>query len=166
MFMLVYLAMFGVKKGSIIAYESSWNFNFNHFTQSLVSLPKSYLDLLGYRFQQTSVTSRSTSYFLISFWLFFFFYGETLLLVLFNYSTPIDTISSSSFFILKQHVIFFLTTTPTKLVSLVNFYILVLTTSAFMYLTNLNYTYNYNYFRLGLFNSTVALISAFTFILL
>lgn len=160
--MLVYLAMFGTKKGSIIAYESSWNFSFNHFSTSFASSAKNIQTLLGYRFQFTSVTSRSTSYFLITFWLFFFFYGETLLLILFNYSTPIDTISSSSFFTIKQHVIFFLTTTPSKLVNYINFYILVLTTAAFTYLTNLNYTYNYNYFRTSLVSncivSTVALI--------
>ena len=159
--MLVYLAMFGVKKGSIIAYDSAWNFSFIHFSYGLASLKSHYDLLLGYRFQQTTITSRSTSYLLISFWLFFFFYGETLLLILFNYSTPIDTISSSSFFVFKQHVIFFLTTTPTKLVNFINFYIFVLTTSSFVYLTNLNYVYNYNYFRTSTLNSLIMVIVAF-----
>jgi hypothetical protein len=158
MFVLVYLAMFGLKKGSIVAYDSAWNFNFTEFSKTLISSRCKYSSLLGYRFQQTVVTSRSTSYFLIIFWLFFFFYGETLLLILFNYSTPVDTITSSSFFILKQHVIFFLITTPNKLITFINFYILVLTTSSFMYLTNLNYTYNYNYFRLTTMNSTLVLL--------
>ena len=155
MFMLVYLAMFGTKKGSIVAYESSWAFNFNTFSSGLSLSTKKLSNTLGYRFQQTSVTSRSTSYFLIFFWLFFFFYGETLLLVLFNYSTPIDTISSSSFFGIKQHIVFFLTTTPTKLVNFINFYITVLTTAAFMYLTNLNFSYNYRYFKLNFINTNV-----------
>lgn len=153
--MLVYLAMFGTKKGSIVAYESSWAFNFNTFSSGLSLSTKKLSNTLGYRFQQTSVTSRSTSYFLIFFWLFFFFYGETLLLVLFNYSTPIDTISSSSFFGIKQHIVFFLTTTPTKLVNFINFYITVLTTAAFMYLTNLNFSYNYRYFKLNFINTNV-----------
>ena len=164
--MLVYLAMFGVKKGSIVAYDSAWNFSFMEFNKATIFAQSKYLSLLGYRFQQTVVTSRSTSYFLIVFWLFFFFYGETLLLILFNYSTPIDTISSSSFFILKQHVIFFLKTTPNKLVSFVNFYILVLTSSSFMYLTNLNYTYNYNYFKLATINSTLILTIALASVVL
>jgi NADH:ubiquinone oxidoreductase subunit 5 (subunit L)/multisubunit Na+/H+ antiporter MnhA subunit len=155
MFMLVYLAMFSTKKGSIIAYESSWGFSFNAFSAGLSHNCNKLQHSLGYRFQQTSVTSRSTSYFLISFWLFFFFYGETLLLVLFNYSTPIDTISSSSFFGIKQHVVFFLTTTPTKLINFINFYIAVLTASAFLYLTNLNFSYNYYYFRLSFLNTTL-----------
>ena len=162
MFTLVYLAMFGVKKGSIIAYESSWNFNFTQFASALSKQQLKLRSLFGYRFQQTSITSRSTSYFLISFWLFFFFYGETLLLIVFNYSTPIDTISSSSFLTLKQHVIFFLTTTPTKLISFVNFYIFVLTSSAFLYLTNLNYSYNYTYFRLSSLNSLTVTVVALT----
>lgn len=166
MFMLVYLAMFGVKKGSIVAYESSWNFSFNHFSTSIAHNVSNLQKLLGYRFQFTSVTSRSTSYFLISFWLFFFFYGETLLLILFNYSTPIDTISSSSFFVIKQHVIFFITTTPSKLVSYINFYILILTTAAFTYLTNLNYAYNYNYFRANLLSNSIVPIIAIVYFLL
>jgi hypothetical protein len=67
MFTLVYLAMFGVKKGSIVAYESSWNFNFSQFASALAATPAHLKSVFGYRFQQTSVTSRSTSYFLITF---------------------------------------------------------------------------------------------------
>ena len=162
MFTLVYLAMFGVKKGSIVAYESSWNFNFSQFASALATTPAHLKSVFGYRFQQTSVTSRSTSYFLITFWLFFFFYGETLLLLVFNYSSPIDTITSSSFFTLKQHIVFFLTTTPTKLINYVNFYIVVLTASAFLYLTNLNFAYNYAYFRLSYLNSIMVTVIAIT----
>ena len=162
MFTLVYLAMFGVKKGSIVAYESSWNFNFSQFASALATMPAHLKSVFGYRFQQTSVTSRSTSYFLITFWLFFFFYGETLLLLVFNYSSPIDTITSSSFFTLKQHIVFFLTTTPTKLINYVNFYIIVLTASAFLYLTNLNFAYNYAYFRLSYLNSIMVTVIAIT----
>jgi hypothetical protein len=153
MFMLVFLVMFGPKKGSIVAYVSSWDFHFSQQTYTLTSLSKSLSQSFSHRFQFTAVTSRLTSYFLFSFWLFFFFYGETLLLITFNYSTPIDTITSSSFFTIKQHVIFLLTTTPHKLISYINFYIFLLTSCAFFYLVNLNYSYNYNYFRLNTINS-------------
>jgi len=162
MFVLVFLVMFGPKKGSIVAYSSAWDFNFIKHTQSITH----YLSLnhlanlthsLKYRFHFTTVTSRSTSYFLFSFWLFFFFYGETLLLVVFNYSTPVDTITSSSFFTIKQHIIFFLTTTSSQLTSHINFYIYFLTSCAFMYLVNLNYSYNYNYFRQSTINSGLIL---------
>jgi hypothetical protein len=165
MFMLVYLATFGVKKGSVVAYLSSWDFCFNNLTYTLNQQKSNLKSNLGYRFQYTSVTSRSTSYFLMSFWLFFFFYGETLLLIVFNYSTTTDTISSASFLTLKQHIIFFLTTTPVKLVSFINFYIVVLTFSAFMYLTNLNYTYNYMYYRLSFYNSTLITLVAMVWVI-
>jgi len=163
MFVLVFLVMFGPKKGSIVAYSSAWDFNFSKHTQALgyyhssETSTKSIDHSLRYRFHFTTITSRSTSYFLFSFWLFFFFYGETLLLIVFNYSTPIDTITSSSFFTIKQHVIFFLTTTSTQLTSHINFYIYFLTSCAFMYLTNLNYSYNYNYFRQSALNSGLIL---------
>ena len=153
MFTLVFLVMFGPKKGSIIAYLSSWDFHFKDQTYATSSNSKSLSQNLSHRFQFTVVTSRLTSYFLLSFWLFFFFYGETLLLIVFNYSTPVDTITSSAFFTIKQHVIFLLTTTPHKLITYINFYIFLLTSCAFCYIINLNYSYNYNYFRASTINS-------------
>ena len=155
MFTLVFLVMFGPKKGSIIAYISSWEFHFKDQTYSTSNNNKLLSQNLSHRFQFTVVTSRLTSYFLLSFWLFFFFYGETLLLVVFNYSTPVDTITSSSFFTIKQHVIFLLTTTPHKLITYINFYIFLLTSCAFLYMMNLNYSYNYNYFRTSTLNSSL-----------
>lgn len=125
MFFLVFLVMFNIKKGSIIAYSSSWYYNiYTNVRASLLSnvlkknnffLNWKHLSLNRYQF--TSVTSRSTSYFLFIFWLFFFFYGETLLLVLFNYSTLTDTIPSSSFFLIKQHVVYLIVTSSTKLLT-------------------------------------------------
>lgn len=153
MFTLVFLVMFGPKKGSIIAYISSWDFHFNNHNYTTSLNTKTLSQNLSHRFQFTVVTSRLTSYFLLSFWLFFFFYGETLLLVVFNYSTPVDTITSSAFFTIKQHVIFLLTTTPHKLITYINFYIFLLTSCAFCYIMNLNYSYNYNYFRNSTLNS-------------
>ena len=73
MFMLVYLATFGVKKGSIVAYIGSWDFCFNNLIFTLNQQTTNMKSSLGYRFQYTSITSRSTSYFLFIFWLFFFF---------------------------------------------------------------------------------------------
>jgi hypothetical protein len=75
------------------------------------------------------------------------FYGESLLLVMFNYSTIVDTITSNSFLSLKQHVIFFLTTSPLKLLQLLNFYIGFLTLCGLISLVNLGYIYNYSYFK-------------------
>jgi hypothetical protein len=164
MFILVYLVMFGPKKGSIVAYISAWEFNTTKHLNAVVLKGVSSASVLSYRLQFTTITSRLTSYVLVSFWLFFFFYGETLLLVVFNYSTPIDTITSSSFFTIKQHVVFFITTTPSKLLSYINFYIFFLTSCAFVYLTNLNYIYNYNYFRLSVINSSLTTTLALVYL--
>jgi hypothetical protein len=154
MFILVFLVMFGPKKGSIVAYAPNWDFKYNLQVSGLLKAKNSsILQLLKYRFHFTTVTSRFTSYVLVSFWIFFFFYGETLLLVVLNYSTPVDTISSSSFFTIKQHIIFFLTTTSAKLSGHINFYIFYLTSCAFMFLSNFNFYYNYNSLRLNYINS-------------
>lgn len=153
MFILVFIVMFGVKKSTPVAYSASWLSHVNHFTNLLLNYvtvnatSRKFTEVLLFRFQYTAVTSRLTSYFLFTFWLFFFFYGESLLLIMFNYSTPVDTISSSSFFLIKQHIIFFITTTPTLVVAHINFYIYFLTTCSFLFLLNFNYSYNYNYFK-------------------
>jgi hypothetical protein len=168
MFILVFLVMFDVKKGSITAYKSVWHFNpienfyslFKFFKTKYISknsaINLTYSSL--FKFSFTSVTSRSTSYMLFSFWVFFFFFGESLLLVVFNYGTPIDTITSSSFFTIKQHTVFLLNTNSSKLLSHVNFYILLMTSLSFTYLVNLCYSCNYSYFKhytINLFMSTL-----------
>ena len=117
-----------------------------------------------FKFSFTSVTSRSTSYMLFSFWVFFFFFGESLLLVVFNYGTPIDTITSSSFFTIKQHTIFLLNTNSNKLLNHINFYIMLMTSLSFTYLFNLCYSYNYSYFKhytINLFMPTLFIITFF-----
>jgi hypothetical protein len=168
MFILVFLVMFGPKKGSIIAYSANWDFKNSLQLPGLLRTSgyNNIQSLLKYRFHFTSVTSRFTSYVLFTFWIFFFFYGETLLLVVLNYSTPIDTISSSSFFTIKQHIIFFLTTTSAKLSGHINFYIFYLTSCAFMFLTNFNFYYNYNSLRLNYVNSSLISIVTLVIILI
>jgi hypothetical protein len=158
MFILIFLVMFGPKKGSIVAYAPNWDFNFKKQTQALVYYIKSFnsvnlVNSLMFRYHFTVITSRATSYVLFTFWVFFFFYGETLLLVMFNFSTTVDTINSSSFFTIKQHIIFYLISTSAKLTNCINFYIFFLTSCSFMYLVNMNYSYNYNYFRQSSVNS-------------
>ena len=112
-------------------------------------------------FQFTVVTSRLTSYFLFSFWLFFFFFGETLLLFLFNYSSTCDSINSSSFVMIKQHMIFYLLTIPVKLSYHINSYIYFLTSCSFFYMINLSYSYSYRYISLSSINNFL-ILSVFT----
>jgi len=160
MFILGFIVMFGPKKGTLAAYSSVWDYNYIVNVKSFIygtakGLMVKTMDIMVTRYHFTSVTSRLTSYFLFSFWIFFFFFGESLLLLIFNYSTLVDTITSNSFFSIKQHVIFFLVTTPVQLTGYVNFYIYFLTSCSFIFLINFNYSYNYNYYRLNVFNSVV-----------
>jgi hypothetical protein len=100
-----------------------------------------------YKYHFTVITSRSTSYLLFFFWIFFFFFGEVLLLLLFNYISLFDSITSHSFFIVKQHVIFLTNSLSQKLTASINFYIYFLTSFSILYLVNLNLVLNYNFFR-------------------
>ena len=158
MFLLVFLVMFGPKKGSIVAYEPNWAFRFK---EQLRSINLGTFKNFYYMFQFTVVTSRLTSYFLFSFWLFFFFFGETLLLFLFNYSSTCDSINSSSFVMIKQHMIFYLLTIPVKLSYHINSYIYFLTSCSFFYMINLSYSYSYRYISLSSINSFL-ILSVFT----
>jgi hypothetical protein len=152
MLMLVFFAMFGIKKGSIIVYKSLWFFSFSdhiksifHFRRRLTYKPNM-LTLHLYRLSFTAITSRSTSYILLTFWIFFFFFGESLLLITFNYTTISDTILSSSFFVLKQHTIFFVNSLSLNLGFNIVCFIFFLTSAAVMYLANSNYSSSYSYF--------------------
>jgi len=176
MFILLFIVMFGPKKGALAAYFSAWGNNFSVNFCSIILLIRrnrfayrvtKFADFYQIRvwrpiacmeFQFTAVTSRLTSYFLFSFWLFFFFFGESLLMVILNYVTLTDAVVSSSFVSVKQHSIFFLTTVPVKLVSYLNFYIYFLTSCALLFLLNFNYLYNYNYFKHSTFTTLAALV--------
>jgi hypothetical protein len=75
--------------------------------------------------------------------------------------TPVDSITSHSFFLIKQHVIFLTDSLSAKLVNTINFYIYFLTTCSFLYLINLNFMVNYNFFK-----NTVIVTTLPSFILL
>ena len=155
MFMLVFLVMFGPKKGSIVAYAPNWDFNF--IKQLVLVSGKRDLGFKvlthSFKFQFTCITSRLTTYFLFSFWLFFFFFGEILLLVIFNYVSTVDAITGNSFTVIKQHMIFYLLTIPTKLSVHINTYIYFLTSCSFFYMINFVYSYSYRYLSLSSLNN-------------
>jgi hypothetical protein len=131
MFFLVFLVIFNIKKGANIVYSSNWFFKYFYNNYLSLHLKANrggqftplFMKIFTHKYQFTVLTSRLTSYVLICFWVFFFFYGETLLLILFNYSTLFDAIPSSNFLCIKQHVIFFISTSSTKLLNYINFYI-------------------------------------------
>ena len=157
MFILIFIVMFGPKKGYIGVYASSWRLEGLFQNLTLLKSPLESKPKLTYRFQYTAITSRLTTYFLFIFWLFFFFVGEALLLVILNYSVTIDTITSTSFFNIKQHIIFYTLSMPSYLTSQINFYIFFLTSSSVCYLLNLSFQSQYWLFRHTYWNSILLL---------
>lgn len=165
MFILNFIVLFNVKKGSITSYRGSWGSLLSSQIKSLfylftkVSLPLSSVTRLSlYTYHYTVVTSRTTSYFLFCFWIFFFFFGEFLLLLIFNFTTPIDSIVSDSFFLIKQHVIFLTNSMSSKLGVSLSFYIYFLTSCSVCYLINMNYISNYFVYKMNFFNVIVPFI--------
>ncbi len=68
MFILVFLVMFGPKKGSVVAYAPNWGFQNSSQLSGLLRVGAgNLLNLLKYRFHFTTVTSRFTSYVLFTF---------------------------------------------------------------------------------------------------
>lgn len=163
MFILSFVVIFGIKKGVYSTYYSFWNFkyfNFNHILVNFFNKKINSLDFFNfyslYRFQYTIVTCRTTIYLLFSFWCFFFFFGESLLMILFNFSTITDSISSNYFMFFKTHTIFFLNQSSSNLNNVIMFYILFFTSCSFIFLLNMRYNFNYYYL-----NSVFFLISFF-----
>lgn len=155
MFILTFVVLFGIKKGTFASYASFWSFSYYENLKVLLNfknfnLVKFNLYLM-HRFQFTAVTSRTTVYLLFVFWTFFFFFGEFLLLILFNYSTLSDLIFSSSFFLLKSHVIFNLQAGSVYLSNWLMFYIIFFTFCSFYFLVTLKYNFNYKYLSNFLF---------------
>lgn len=153
MLILVFVVSFGPKKGTILTYSSYWYANFyNNFQLIITTLgDKSTLDSIRFymkhRFQFTSITSRTTIYLLFTFWCFFFFFGEILILMVFNYNTLTDLIPSNFFMSTKSHVIFFLKNSNSDLGDTIFLYIVFFTTCSLLFLLNLRYSFNYEFFE-------------------
>ena len=165
MFILVFLVMFGPKKGFINTYSSAWQSSTLIQNNTTLEQSKALQNLVNYnRFQFTIITSRLTTYVLFSFWIFFFFFGESLLLITLNYSSTTDSITSNSFFLIKQHVIFYLNSSSSYLLGQINFFIYFLTGSSVLYLLNLNFRSQYWLFRHTYMNATLtSLIVIFSY---
>jgi hypothetical protein len=155
MLILVFVVSFGPKKGTILTYASYWSANFHNNLKMFISNLKysGKVDwkrrtkfYMYHRFQFTIITSRPTIYLLFSFWCFFFFFGELLLLLTFNFNNLTDLIPSSYFVFIKTHVIFLTDNSSSYLNNIIFFYILFFTTNSLLFLLNLRYSFQYNYF--------------------
>lgn len=153
MLILVFVVSFGPKKGTLLSYATYWytntylNFKLLINSQSNGTSLMSIFHTMRADFQFTIITSRITTYVLFSFWCFFFFFGESLLLMTFNFNNLNDLIPSSFFTHLKTHMIFLTENSNNYLNTTIMYYILFFTTSAVIFLLNLKYTLNYNYFK-------------------
>ena len=156
MFILVFIVSFGTKKGVLASYSFAW---YPLFTKSFYvitnfwRLPqtknrKSHKTFY-YRFQHTALTSRFTIYVLVSFWLFFFFSGEALLLLTFNYNTLTDAIPSDFFATTKSHTLFATFSSNSVLGDTIFFFILFFTSTASIFLAGLRFSHSYSYTRIS-----------------
>lgn len=144
MFILVFVVFFGPKKGVLASYSTYWLTYFNSLFWTFAhSKPNQIADKMRYQFQFTVITSRTTIYVLFCFWCFFFFFGEFLLLITFNFNTISDLIPSNYFTFFKTHTIFLLDNNNSYLTEVMMFYIIFFTTNSFMFLLNLKYSFIY-----------------------
>ena len=155
MFILIFIVSFGTKKGVLASYSGSWYPIYRNSLQQLFnySLKERLMgvkldpNLYLYRFQHTNLTSRFTIYILASFWCFFFFFGESLLLLTFNFNTLTDLIPSGFFVFTKSHVIFNTLSSSVFVGDAIFFFIVFFTASAIAFLLNLRYSFSYSYSR-------------------
>jgi hypothetical protein len=165
MFILIFIVMFGLKKGHIGVYASMWGDNFKLQNRALkgskhisemytTDIPGLYSTIF-----LTSITSQLTSYILLIFWLICFSFGETFILILWNFSSLIDSITSNQFILIKQHIIMYTMSLTTSLLYSLNTYIYVLTISALFFLFNLTYRINYHLITYSTYTSGIYFIS-------
>lgn len=152
MFILVFIVLFGPKKGVLTTYRDSW---LNTFYEGILSLTsnslkdvRTFYKSLVFRFQYSLLTSRVTIYLLFFFWCFFFFFGEFLLLLVFKYNTIGEWIPSSFLTYLKTNLIFSLASSNNSLTGLIFFYIIFFAICSFLFLLNLRLNSYSLYLRL------------------
>jgi len=171
MFVLTFIVIFGPKKSTLLAYMTFWHFNYYNALKLIINSLTDrnlYTRLNAYllfRFQLTVLTCRTTIYVLLVFWCFFFFFGEWLLLLTFNFSSLTDTIPNNFFLSFKTHTSFFLSNFTTQVSSIIMFYIIFFSLMAFSFLLNLRYTVNYFYFsNLWVYDLIFLIVSAYLFL--
>ena len=89
------------------------------------------------RYQLTFLTSRTMSFILFFFWFCSFFFGNTLISILLNFSSLCDTIPSSFFTLTKEHTIFQTFSSRGETSNRISFLLFIFTTHSLYYLVNL-----------------------------
>lgn len=167
MLILVFIVMFGPRKGLVTVYSAYWTFNpyyeFCFFVWRCLNL-RLLPGWMLYHLQYTIITSRATTYVLLGVECYCLFFGESLFSLVFNLATLSDWIPSGFFMHTKTHVAFLLDNGNATLSLVILGYITLLTASALLFLLNLRYSFSYELFRqqylleVG-FGSTVAYLA-------
>ena len=118
-FSLLFTVFFGLKRGGIGVYFKIWQRSFysaamlskerimfrhvllaklDGLTNYFITFHKKPRLFLNSRYKVSNLTSTPTTFILLFFWLFFFFIGEFFLLLIFNFSTILEPLSSNFFF--------------------------------------------------------------------
>jgi len=106
------------------------------------------------------MTSRPTVYVLFGVWSFIFFFGEILLLLVFNFQTLTDLIPSHFFMTTKNHVVFLLDNGSDFLATRIFELILFFTTCALLFLLNLRTSFTFTPFTYHFtFNAVAAFLA-------
>ena len=169
MTMLLFFAVFGPKKSTLLSYSTFWNYknfyNFFFFLKKPSFFVNTLTNAIYVRFQFAAVTSNLTSLILFSFWIFFFFFGESFLLLLFNFSSLNDTIGGSYFASFKNFTVFNFLLLSHKLHLSLNFFIYFFSSCAFIFLLKLRYAFIYKYFLFeSKFNYLIIFLFFFIFL--
>lgn len=143
------LALYGPKKGVLTTYFSIFkfkNFTYNHLILNFKDINNNYFNIFknfNFNYQFTAVTSRTTVYLLFLFWCFFFFFGESMFNLIFNFSVLSDVISSNFFFSLKKNSVFNLNVASYFLLKTINFYIFFFSFCAILFIITIKFNFNY-----------------------
>ena len=169
--MISFIAIFGIKKSTLLAYLGFWSFNFLsllkviHNFSGVLGTYRNFNSYLLFRFQWTVFTCRPTIYVLFFFWNFFFYFGEFLFMLMLNFCTLSDVIPSSFFNSLNSTSLTQLNINSDDLDDNIFFFILFFTLLALVFIFNFMYESKYkhldNLFIVDLF---VILFTLYTFL--
>lgn len=141
MLTLIFLVNFSIKKGIFSSYNLNNFKNFNlynesHFIYKLNLLSQKYFNI-----------SKTTSIVLAIFWLFFFSWGESFLLFLFNFSSINNSISTNFFLRVTNAPFFSIDQYTSFFIESLSLTVLSLFLLALGFLMFLNYKNIYNFFK-------------------
>jgi hypothetical protein len=136
MFMLVQLSLFGVKRSTLGAYKSVFEYDFGMNRIVIYWYPRKFTGLpyipsdLQMWWQVTAFCSQLSTLIFFCVWLSYWFYGEALLSIVFSLRSPMNMVNSPNYFTTQENpisqLISFSFITLSSLYGSVNFFSVVL----------------------------------------